>query len=462
MAYGYSKILINAGKQAAVYCNNITHIMSQPEWDDLDLDPEGITDENNFYSHTLDLKDYKRPSWFHSDMIWTYNNPKISKLASYIPLGLRKKLKPAYYHLWNQSALLLAKWRKNTNEFDLIMRAKQIEKMSQQYEQRWWVSKQDVMLYAQQAHWLFAKRTADDILFNYMYAPITAFILDSNPFVSIEIGTIRDIPFENSTLGKLLALSYRKSPYLLITNPDGREHALRLGISPERFQFIPHPIDNNLYKPIEENQQASLREQLNIPKDMDLVLFAPARQNWDVKGNDQYLHAFAELMKQKVKCCLIIPGWGQEVARSKKLCQKLGIEPNVRWVKPMSDLRLIKYMQAVDVVIDQFQLGVFGLITAKALACGKPVITSYDKKTHEWCFSNHPPLLAGSTSQEIFQHLFKCSQNKSSLLQYGNLSRQWILEHYSNELIVKTLTQAMALAKKFYNADKQQLGSNDG
>src|SRR3974390_43610 len=91
IAYGYSKLLIKAGSTAEVHCNNITHIMSQPEWDDLDLDPEVFADENNFYHNTLDLKHYKRPPWFHSDRLWAHDSPIIRKFAAYIPYWLRNK-----------------------------------------------------------------------------------------------------------------------------------------------------------------------------------------------------------------------------------------------------------------------------------------------------------------------------------------------------------------------------------
>ena len=457
MAYGFSKLLMKVGSSAEVHCNNLAHIMSQPEWDDLDLDPEAFYDENNFYNNSLELNHYTRPFWYHSDTIWDHNNPIISKFARFIPYWLRVKIKPTYYRLWNRCLFIQTKLAGNEKKkFDLIERTKQIVELSHRYEQRWWVSAQDVMLYAQQVNWLFERRTESDILFGYMYAPITAFILNTNPFISVEIGTIRDIPFENSALGRLLALTYRSSPFLLITNPDGRDHAIKLGISPERFRFIPHPVDNTIYKPNDQIDIKAVRDELKINVEMDLVLFAPARQNWELKGNDKYLKAFAELISLGVKACLIIPGWGQEVARSKKLCKKLGIEKNVQWVKPMSEPRLIKYMQAADVVIDQFQLGVFGLITAKALSCGKPVLTSYNKKIHEWCFVNHPPLLVSSTPQEILNQLLMCVHDKNRLLELSALSREWILENYSNEIIVNALKQSMEFAKKFFNDDQTQ------
>ena len=50
-------------------CHDVTHLMSQPEWDDLALDPEDFPDEADFNVNTADLGEYRRPPWFVSDTI---------------------------------------------------------------------------------------------------------------------------------------------------------------------------------------------------------------------------------------------------------------------------------------------------------------------------------------------------------------------------------------------------------
>src|SRR5438874_713527 len=48
VAYGYAKILIRRGAPLELICHDINHLMSQPEWDDLALDPKDFPDENDF------------------------------------------------------------------------------------------------------------------------------------------------------------------------------------------------------------------------------------------------------------------------------------------------------------------------------------------------------------------------------------------------------------------------------
>ena len=59
VAYGYAKILARHGAPVELICHDIHHLMSQPEWDDLALDPKDFPDENDFRASTADLGDYR-------------------------------------------------------------------------------------------------------------------------------------------------------------------------------------------------------------------------------------------------------------------------------------------------------------------------------------------------------------------------------------------------------------------
>jgi len=81
IAYGYCKILSQNNYPVELYSNNITHIMSQPAWDDYDLDPDLVHNEFDFYDNRIELKDYPHPPWYHSQQLLTYDHPFITKLS---------------------------------------------------------------------------------------------------------------------------------------------------------------------------------------------------------------------------------------------------------------------------------------------------------------------------------------------------------------------------------------------
>ena len=74
------------------------------------------------------------------------------------------------------------------------------------------------------------------------------------PYFAFEHGTMRNLPFENSAWGRLLALAYDQADACIITNPDCIASALRLGLC--NFRSMPHPID---YKYIDPSPAAAAR-----------------------------------------------------------------------------------------------------------------------------------------------------------------------------------------------------------
>ena len=71
VAYANCKMLESRGISVEVYCHDMTHVMSQPEWNDLALNSADFPDENNFFNNTADLSKYSRPDWFHSGTLFS-------------------------------------------------------------------------------------------------------------------------------------------------------------------------------------------------------------------------------------------------------------------------------------------------------------------------------------------------------------------------------------------------------
>src|SRR5262249_38796194 len=162
--------------------------------------------------------------------------------------------------------------------------------------------------------------------------------------------------FDGSAIGRLLALAYRLSDQVLITNPDVVRQGAKLGV--ERYRFCPHPVDEERI-PVATGE-SPLRRELCARHGADFLLFAPARQDWDIKGNDRVYRASGHRLAGGGGPALLVPAWGQEVGRSQRLVAELGLGDRVVWVKPMSEPLMFQHYQACDVVLDQFQLGVFG------------------------------------------------------------------------------------------------------
>jgi glycosyltransferase involved in cell wall biosynthesis len=250
------------------------------------------------------------------------------------------------------------------------------------------------------------------------------------PYVAFEHGTMRELPFEDTGRGRLLALGYRQAAKVIITNPDVVAQARRLGV--ENYVFVPHPLDEEKYRPGPSKLRAELEAE-----GVDFVLLCPSRHDWDVKGSDRMLRAFAELVRSdRPKALLILNEWGAEVDRSRALIEELGIGRNVRWLRPLPKLRLIDAYRAADVVLDQFLIGTFGAVAPEAMACGTPVVMAFDSELHRWCFSELPPVVDARTPEQIYAALQRLAEDEDERARLGRLGREWIERHHGWRLVV--------------------------
>ena len=377
----------------------------------------------------------------------------VQRVRKLIPEPMKRILRPSWrflgffyaaYRSEESTRKLFAEWRSTGSA-----RCDDLISDSIGYGPEWRVHTRMLAAYRPHALWL-SRHFQHDVAMCYVMSPIYAMLMGNQPYVSIEIGTMRDIPFDGSNDGKLLALAYRRSHYVLITNPDVRNRAVELGL--ERYSFCPHPLDEDVHCPDEIN--GSFRSELLMRHSADYILFAPARQNWQLKGNDRYLIAYSRLLRTGLRAVLIIPGWGQEVQRSRRLCRELGIEKSVRWIPPQSEPVLIKYYRVADIVLDQFILGTFGLITPKAMACGAVVLTSYDRSLHSWCFPKDPPVVRCSAVEEIYEAMSFTLADAERRRALGAAARAWVITYHSKRVIRGTLVDAMMRARETFSREQ--------
>jgi len=404
-AYNNAKFLRRKGIDADVLCYDDTHIMGQPEWEDAEF--EGEPEEFHPVWEAFDLGTFRRPSWFIQAEI--IPNSRRRKKWFRGQFHLEAMLRDPMLLVWTVAKYLDCRAVgsvPNPNLLDVFQVFPVQTRLGQLFD-------------------------GYDLIQAYATDPIVAWMFGGDrPYVAFEHGTMRDIPFEDSARGRLLTLAYRQAAKVLITNPDVRTAALRLGL--KNFQFIPHPVDETKYRP----RATALRDQLVNQHQTDLILFAPSRHNWELKGNDRLLRAFARLVNSSRRdALLILCNWGQEMDRSRRLIDDLGIAVRVVWTPPLNKMKLIDYYNAADVVLDQFTLGVFGTVTPEAMACGKPVVLRFDRSVYEWCYAEMPPVISAKSEDEIFERLMELSEDPGYCAAIGLAAREWVVKHHGWELV---------------------------
>jgi glycosyltransferase involved in cell wall biosynthesis len=491
-AYNNAKLLNKVGFDCDVICYDYYHIMGCPEWEDADFEGE-IKDQFFPDWKAIDLNGFKRPPWFAQGSLktcirylcaWRKNHPIRQRFWWWVMIqersilanraahwtyefvfavrGWAKRIKKLFWQvlIFSEgvvrsfiSKLVRRTWKKfrknarrkrwapwggdilfNHQETDLIRIFK--GKFPQRADK---LGIADLMPYRKViTHW---KRLFQyyDLILAYSTDPILPMLAEKSYF-ALEHGTLREIPFESTSRGRLTALSYSLAECVFVTNADCVESAKLL--AGNRFALLNHPYDED--HGINVNGWQELRKNLMQELDGEFLFFFPTRHDW-VKGtgyadkaNDIFLRAFASLRREGLRVGMVCCRWGANVQDSMRFLEESHCAPHVRWVSPLGTVAFEKMTKACDVVVDQFLLGSFGGILFKAMATGAAVCTYLNEEEMKKIYATCPPVINCRTEQEIMEKMREVIRHPQVLRDLATASRQWIKFHYaSSETIAK-------------------------
>jgi hypothetical protein len=266
------------------------------------------------------------------------------------------------------------------------------------------------------------------------------------PYLAFEHGTIRNIPFEANQVGRLCALTYRLARRAFITNADNHVAARRLGL--DNFRFLPHPINETVAPAVDG---AVLRADLRRRLRADFLVFHPSRQHWTSerhpdweKANDVLIEGFARFVHEVCpRAGAVFVSWGKTVEASRALLAERGVADRVLWIEPQPHPRMMSYIQATDLVADQFFLGAFGSTTPKALMLGRPAMLYLDAARHAWCLPVLPPVLNARTPTQVFEGLARLYRDPGYARRLATEGPRWYRAYHSNAIIVDTFLAAI-------------------
>lgn len=261
-------------------------------------------------------------------------------------------------------------------------------------------------------------------------------MMTKTPYFAFEHGTLRDIPDEDSTRGRMTAFAYANAKHVFVTNSDCMPNAREL--AGERVTFINHPFDED---DALVGDWVSIRKELLEDIQADHLLLHPTRHDWVAgtgfadKGNDVFLEAFIRMHAQGLKVGLVMCEWGRNVPESRALLDEAGLSSFVRWEPPMSGRRLLTVARASELVVDQFKLGAFGGVTFKALAAGCCVCTKLDVTACEAFFGKAPPVVNCATSGDVLEQVTALLGRPERLKEYSAASREWVAKFHSGRQV---------------------------
>lgn len=262
-----------------------------------------------------------------------------------------------------------------------------------------------------------------DILHGYSEAPSFLQIFGKKLVAHATGSDLRELAFEKSGRGRLLRHAYEHADILLFANLDHLNYVQRLKL--RKNMFFPLIVDVSSYPVYQESES--------------LVFFHPARHDWQLKGNQKLIRAFASFIK-KQDAKLIMVSWGKDINKSISLVQDLGIAKKVRFIEPVNKIQLKTLYQNSTAVFDQFNLGAFGMTVIEAMASHKPVVTNVDIPLAQLNYGVVPPTINAKNETEILSAMQAlCSPRYRKTI--GLAGRSWVEKFHDAPRLVKKLSE---------------------
>lgn len=267
-----------------------------------------------------------------------------------------------------------------------------------------------------------------DLVQAYATDPILPMVAGKQPYVGFEHGTLRSHTLGNDPVCRLTSLAYHLADHVFITNGDCIDYAKKIGVT--RFTPMLHPIDE---RRIDSIGGVDLRGKLGVRH----VFLCTLRHDWAIKGTDQYIRAFPDLVKTLGRDFrVVMTRWGTELDRSVALAESLGVGDLIVWSEPLPRRRLIQTLKSVDILFDQLALPHFGATAPEGIAAGVPVIMSYDPRSTDWLVAEPAPILSAHTPAEIVEQVL-LALDPDWLADYRLRAAKWFDANHSSRLVVQ-------------------------
>jgi len=198
-----------------------------------------------------------------------------------------------------------------------------------------------------------------------------------------------------------------------------------------KTSFVRYPVQISKYANA-FNREGKLHILHPSNLDWGLIDNSPLRNS--TKGNDRFLKALINMAKNgnQFHCTILSRGPDREVA--KKMIRDAGIEKHFTWKNQVTPLELENLILDADLVVDQFDIGGFGLLSLQSMSLSTPVMIylnpSFLQETYP--LDQIPPVFNCQTAAEIEEFLI--SLDRKTCKKRGEDSRIWLESNHGKKM----------------------------
>ena len=271
-------------------------------------------------------------------------------------------------------------------------------------------------------------RVKKPLLLHFYHSP---YVLTDDVFL------IRNIALRSGLFGRVL------DNYALTVNMSLCKFLVKLGVDPERVQYVPYPIDTDTFKPL--NAKENLREKYGLPPDRPVVVYVGSLHS--ARGLSVLIRSFRNVLSRFPHALLYISHPHSKSEKAYKthleLIPNLNMQKNVYIAGPSAHIEEVYNL--ADVVVLPFQRPYWvdpPLVLLEAMSCGVAVVTTPVGAINEVIRNHENAVLTGPRNPEILaEAIIELIENPRKSIEIAKRARETIVKDYSYRVVGKKLTK---------------------
>lgn len=203
-------------------------------------------------------------------------------------------------------------------------------------------------------------------------------------------------------------------------------------IPQNKLYYIP-----NGYDPLMFSQQNTLtcRNKLNLPLDKKIILNVGNLYS-KLKGHRYLIEAMAQIVKNRDDVLCIIIGSGKLENELNKKVKYLQLENYVKLIGGRSHEEISIWMNSCDIFVLPSLKESFGVVQIEAMACGKPVIATYNGGSEEIIISkSYGYLVEPANSKQLSEMILRALDENWDCGMIRNYSSKYSWDIVSKQLL---------------------------
>ncbi|AMM53806.1 glycosyltransferase family 4 protein [Pyrococcus kukulkanii] len=202
-------------------------------------------------------------------------------------------------------------------------------------------------------------------------------------------------------------------------------------------EVIPNGVDDELFKPLSEDEKADVKEKLGLEGRVVLYVSRMSPR----KGPHVLLNAFQRIVEEADDVTLVMVGTGEMLPFLKAQAKFLGIERRVRFLGYVPGEILPKLYASADVfVLPSITSEAFGIVILEAMASGVPVVATTVGGIPEVVQESGSGVLVPPGDEVALERaIIKILSDKNFANKLGKAGRKAVEKEYSWKVVVEKI-----------------------